>query len=243
MAESIIEQSRRARGAKGFLKNKLFVLAVLLLGGGALLVCLPQLKFIGALVHIADEKKDEQSLVVSRVPDREPDIVGMVEAVGGNEITVLEFDPDAVDVPMTGTQNSEKSTSESENAISLGQTSSMSSGGGMPGGGGPPGSGSSSSKSSSSRSSSSGSSSSNRETIMAELKSASTGKQKIVVPIGISILKAASTDSGTQKENTSFTDLTSDTMVKVWLKKTEDGKSVAEFVDITGKVNMSNSNN
>lgn len=241
MAESIIEQSRRARGVKGLLKNKLFIFIVLLLGGGALLVCLPQSKFFGAFVPIADEKMDSQSSSASEVPDRDPDIVGMIEAVSGNEITVLEFDPDTADVPMTGTQSVKKSTSE--NAISLGQTSSMPSGGGMPGGGPGGESSRSSSSSSKSSSSSSGNSSSNRETIMAELKSASTGKQKIIVPIGISILKVANAEGGTQEENTSFTDLTSDTMVKIWLKKTEDGKSVAEFVDITGKVNMSNSNN
>jgi hypothetical protein len=178
-------------------------------------------------------------------PDRDADIYGMITSIKGNKITILKFDPST----MPGAKASDSSSEEeaSENAISLGQTSSMPGGGGQ---GGPPSGGGFSREGGFG-----GSSSTTRQTKLEELKTTSIGTETIEVPVGISIIdKTTATVGQVATEAGSFKDLSSDTMVVIWLEegdvaKTEDQsgeqeeKRIAEFINVTGKVDMDNSTN
>lgn len=243
MTEAISGQNRNAKKAEsGYLKIKwILVFVLILLVGGLAWSYLSQGKGVGVNnLNKSSTDSQKQGPQSQSVPSRDADIIGMIESVKGNQITVLKFDPSNIPAAAGQQTGMEQKIGMGENAISLGtSSSSMPGAGGPPGGfssnGGPPegfsGSGSGSSKGGSS---SSGGSTS-RASILSELKTASKGAETITVPIGIPILKAGAT-------GVAFTQLASDTVVEIWLN-TEGNESKAAFVNITGKVNMSNSNN
>jgi hypothetical protein len=233
MTEAISGQNRNAGKMEGgYLKIKwIFMLVLILLVGGLAWSYLSQGKSSGVNNQnnssINSQKQSPQS---QSVPSRDADIIGMIESVKGNQITVLKFDPSNIPAAAGQQTGSKQKTDMSENAISLGTSSS-----GMPGAGGPPAgfSGGSSGPPAGFGGSSSGTST--RATILSELKTASKGTETITVPIGIPILKAGAT-------GVAFTQLASDTVVEIWLDEAGN-ESKAAFVNITGKVSMSNSNN
>lgn len=238
--------SRKLNGGKKFFSKKIIALIIILLIGGAAFIYLSKQGGPGS-IHKNGKNSGAQTQASSSVPDRDPDIVGMIDSVNGNQVTILKFDPSVIlDLPMIQNSNNSQKNNASKNAISLGQ-----SGGGMIVGGGGGGGFNRSGGSGSTRTGSSGggggqnsgSSGSNRQTIIAEIKAVSKGKEMITVPIGIPIVKADAGSSGSKAQGGSFIDLTSDTMVKVWLSNTNDGKNTAGVVEITGKVNMNNSTN
>ncbi len=201
-----------------------------------------------------------QNLELTEEPDRDADIYGMITSVKGNQITILKFDPSTMPGAKENGIAKETEESSGENAISLGTSSSMPSGGpggngGMPGngsrdgGGGMPGG-------------FGGSSSSTREEKLEELKKTSIGTETITVPVGISILvQSTASDGQSSVEMGNLKDLTSDTVVVLWLKESEDNENaesgavknsgngteaenseqhIAEFINVTGKVDMDN---
>lgn len=192
---------------------------------------------------VAVRSENVNSSELANEPDRDADIYGMITSIKGNKITILKFDPSTM--PGSKTSGSSSEDEASENVISLGQSSSMPSGGGQ---GGPPSGGGFGREGGIG-----GSGSTTRQTKLEELKATSIGTETIEVPVGISII-----DKSTAQvtfEAGSFKDLSSDTMVVIWLDedgavetKNQDGeqeeeKRIAEFINITGKVDMDNSTN
>lgn len=243
MTEAISGQHRNAKKAEGgYLKIKwIIVFVLILLAGGLAWSYLSQGKGSGVTNSnksgINSQKQGPQS---QSVPRRDADIIGMIESVKGNQITVLKFDPNNIPAAAGQQTSSKQKIGTNGNTISLGTSSSGMPGappGGfsMPGAGGPPGGFSGSGSGSSKGGSSSSGGPTSRASILSELKTASKGAETITVPIGIPILKAGTT-------GVAFTQLASDTVVEIWLDAAGN-ESKAAFVNITGKVNMSNSNN
>lgn len=233
MTEAISGQHGNAKKAEGgYLKIKwILVFVLILLAGGLAWSYLSQGKGSGVTNSnksgINSQKQGPQS---QSVPRRDADIIGMIESVKGNQITVLKFDPNNIPAAAGQQTSSKQKTGTSGNTISLGASSSS-----MFGAGGPPGGFSRSGSGSSKGGSSSSGGSTSRASILSELKTASKGAETITVPIGIPILKAGAT-------GVAFTQLASDTVVEIWLDAA-GSESRAAFVNITGKVSMSNSNN
>lgn len=182
---------------------------------------------------------------VAAAPARDADVYGMITAVRGNQITVLEFDPSTVSGAEENAVGGEQETVARENAISLGTGSAMPGmgrSGGMPSGG-PGGFGNATATTRSSK--------------LDELKKTSIGTRTITVPVGITIaLKGSRADAQATTESGVLTDLTSDTMVVIWLADDEEAsasadvegttsaeKPVAAYISVTGKVDMDNPNN
>jgi hypothetical protein len=221
MTEAISGQNKGAgKIGGGYLKIKwIIILLLILFVGGFAWNYLSQGKSSGA------NNSQKQSPQSQSIPNRDADIVGMIESVKGNQITVLRFDPGNIPAAAGQQTGIEQKIGTEENAISLGTSSSGMPAGGPPAGfSGPSGGGSFFSGGSGTRA-----------TILSELKAGSTSTEVITVPIGIPILKAGVT-------GVAFTQLASDTVVEIWLDAA-GSESKAAFVNITGKVSMSNSNN
>lgn len=185
-------------------------------------------------------------------PERDADIYGMVTSIKGNQITIMKFDPSTMPGAKKSGNGADEQMTTDENAISLGTSSSAMPGAGgggrMPGGGGMPGGGPGGGSSSTS---------STREDKLEELKKTSIGTETVTVPVGIPILvQSSSADGQTTQEMTTIRDLTSDTVIILWLKPEEKQTNAnadntaaeesptlrtADYVNIVGKVDMDNS--
>lgn len=151
-------------------------------------------------------------------PDRQPDIRGIVKSIVGNEATILKVD-------LRGGPGAGQTTSSTEaaNAANTRPVPAVSLNGGAPAGGpnqgrgfgvriGAEGSGT------------------DRADRLAQLKELSTGEEKVLIPVGIQMLKAPTgTDSRTMVEAT-ISDVTADKTITIWLDNSVTDKKVAEFV-------------
>lgn len=141
-------------------------------------------------------------------PKNQPEIRGVVKSTIGNEVTVLK-----VDMPQRASSTA-TSTASSTRRLSLGSSQDGPGGGmGMRMGGGRPGE----------------NSSTDRETLMAQIKAMSTGEEKVVIPVGIKMLKAGTEDSRSMVE-ANISDITADKMITIWLNASVTDKKVASFV-------------
>lgn len=145
-------------------------------------------------------------------PDRPADIRGIVKSITGNEVTILK-----VDFPnrqASSTPSGLDSTTSKE-AFSLGGVTGTGAagrqgrtgGGGFGGPGGPGGPGG-------------GQGTGNREQMLAKLKAMSTGEEKVIIPVGIKMMKPSSTNTGAGKREMSeatLTDITTDKTLMIWL--------------------------
>lgn len=151
-------------------------------------------------------------------PQRQPDIRGLVKSIVGNEATVLKIDMgqrQASSTPEMGTSTKEGA------ALSFGNPNSP--GGRMPAGGpgGPGGFGGPGEQTENSR-----------VKMLEELKKISTGEEKIILPVGIQMLKSSRNDETKKMEmvEASLSDITADKTVTIWLNAQITDKKVAEFV-------------
>lgn len=155
-------------------------------------------------------------------PDRPADIRGIVKSLTGNEATILKVDlpnRQASSTPRTGTDST-----TSKDAFSLGAAGR--SGRMMAGGpGGPEGPGGRG-----------GQDDSSREQMLAKLKEMSTGEEKIIIPVGIKMMKpSASTGAGKREMiEATLADITADKSLMIWLNTkvgtSTDNKKIADFV-------------
>ncbi|MFA6897405.1 MAG: hypothetical protein WCQ96_03925 [Patescibacteria group bacterium] len=231
-------------------KKKMVIAAVILIAAGAVYLCFSS-------SQNSDGRGQDTALTgaesgLASEPERDADIYGMVTSIKGNQITIMKFDPSTMPGAKKSGSGADEQATTDENAISLGTSSSVMPGAGgggkMPGGGGMPGVGPGGGSSSTS---------STREDKLEELKKTSIGTETVTVPVGIPILvQSSSVDGQTTQEMTTIRDLTSDTVVILWLKPEETQTEVnadgavaeesstlhtADYVNIVGKVDMDNS--
>ncbi|MBN2885014.1 hypothetical protein JXE04_03760 [Patescibacteria group bacterium] len=144
-------------------------------------------------------------------PERLPDVRGIVKSVSGNEATILEVEASRGTASSTQTTTEKAATSlTGEMAIPTGSGQ----GGGFMGGGGRLADDSS------------------RSDMLERLKEMSTGESKILIPVGIRMLKAdTSSDDGKREMlEANLSDVTADKTLTIWLDQSITDKKVAEFV-------------
>lgn len=182
-------------------------------------------------------------------PDRDPDIMGIVESVNGNEIKILKLDASS----MPGANKSGNGSGQNSGANGSSQNADK---GNMQ----PPADMAQGAQ----RQSGSTSGKNMQSEMLAELKKKSTGEETVVVPVGIQMLKMGGgqpaaggnrpsgnnndTGSGNAKPNgdnagnkqqgggeveATISDITANKMVMIWLNADVTDRKVAEFVSIT----------
>lgn len=146
-------------------------------------------------------------------PEAKPDVNGIVKSITGNEVVVLKVEmgqgfKNASSTP-DGTQNRAAS-------LSLGATA------GAPGAGGGPGMGQ--------RRPGGEAGTEDRAQMLAKIKEMSTGEEKIIIPVGIKMLKRSSEAESREMVEATLSDITSDKTLMIWLNKDVTDKKVASFV-------------
>lgn len=159
-------------------------------------------------------------------PDKKANVRGVVKSILGNEITIIKIDMQsgrASSTPEKVENTTDINSSDTPRpAISL-------SGAGAEGGrgdmrargtGGPGSFGG-------------GQSSTSRADMLERIKAMSSGEEKIIIPVGIKMLKP-NTESGsnnsTKMVEATLADITADKMLTIWLDTSVTDKKVAEFV-------------
>lgn len=183
------------------------------------------LLFIFVLAGCAGQNGDKQdesdkTLREHRMPDFErpeerPSISGIVKTIIGNEITVLKIEMPANFNEMNSENKGSEEGENTENENNREQRPITGFSGGMGGHG----------MSMGGRSSMGTTDSDER---LAMLKSLSTGEEKIIIPVGIKMLK---NEDGEMVEAT-LTDVARDKMLMIWTDKTITDRNIANFVII-----------
>lgn len=154
-------------------------------------------------------------------PERVADLRGVVTTVVGNEVTVLKIALNQERRASSTESNTGSSTSEAP-ALSLNGSvnnirGSQGNFGGPGGPGGGPGQGDPSAT--------------NRTTMLANLKAMSTGQEKIIIPVGIKMMKSEIDATGKRTMiEASLTDVIADKMITVWLNTSVTDKKIADFI-------------
>lgn len=185
------------------------VLGVSAIGGGAYLYSQKVAEGGLGIGKNLQQGPEDQDL---NLPDRDSDIMGIVESVKGNQITVLKLDSSSM--PQVN-----KDEASGDNVQKKERPS-----GDMPQGERPtgaPANGASGQRPTGGAS----------DTMISELKAKSIGTETITVPVGIAIYKESG--MGQWKEAT-IADITANTMVTIWLNQdvAEGGSSIAQAVKI-----------
>jgi hypothetical protein len=143
-------------------------------------------------------------------PKTQPEVRGVVKSVVGNEVDILK-----IDQPQRATSTA-TSTASGTGKLNL---SGGNRGGGMGGfGGGRPGG-----------EGGGANSTTDRTALLAQIKAMSTGEEKVIIPVGIKMLKAGTEDPRSMVE-ANISDVTADKMITIWLDASITDKKVASFV-------------
>lgn len=162
---------------------------------------------------------------VGRMPDfgqpkRQADIRGVVKSITGNEVAILKMDINAGGRrASSSSENANSENTKNSPSVSLSGASVPGSGGGRMGGmGGPGGPG--------------GEPMTDRSAMLEELKKMSTGEDRVIIPVGIQMLKSSSNTETNKREMVEATleDIKSDKMITIWLNNSVTDKKVAEFI-------------
>jgi hypothetical protein len=155
-------------------------------------------------------------------PDRTPDVRGIVKSVVGNEVTVLKIDMPAGGLQASSTPEQKNSTDKNStrSAVSLtGATGGRMMAGG-PGGAGGPGEQTTES----------------RAQMLAKLKELSTGEEKIIIPVGIRMLKMDTSDGKRTMVEATLADITADKNLTIWLSSGASAVNIASSTASTTAV-------
>jgi len=155
-------------------------------------------------------------------PEQPADISGIVASITGNEVTILKIErPNRDDVDKTiDVKDSNTADDQSRN---LGTAFNGSSSGRMPAGGGAGGG---------MRSGGSGMDADSQAQMLERIKSMSVGEEKVIIPVGIQMLKPDSenTTSEISMIEAALSDITANKMINIWLDENATDKNVASFV-------------
>jgi len=174
-------------------------------------------------------------------PDRPADISGLVKSITGNEVTIIKIDrPNRASGTPADANANGNNANNNDQASAVNPRALFGGGGGGAGGfvrggqggraygggdGGPE-----------------GDNSQTRTAMLDRLKAMSSGDEKVIIPVGIKMLKpdisapGSNTSANQGQPNmveATLADITSDKMVQVWLDPSVTDRKVAEFVLIT----------
>lgn len=145
-------------------------------------------------------------------PDKEPDIRGLVKSITGNEVTILKVDLRGGFKRGTSTSDRTPSSSPSTSILSTnpGPREGFSPGAGRNRDG----------------------NSNQRADMLAKMKEMSTGEEKIIIPVGIRMLKSGTGSNSKERSMVEafLSDISADKTITVWLNSNISDRKVAEFV-------------
>ncbi len=156
-------------------------------------------------------------------PDRDADTRGIVKSIVGNEVSVYEIASGFGRNQASSSQENVKTEDSSKPAVSLtGSNVPSGPGGGMgpgmgagmgPGGGGER-------------------TETDRSAMLENLKAMSTGEAKIIIPVGIQMLKSSESSEDGRRDfvEASLSDISANKTLTIWLDSSVSDKKVAEFV-------------
>lgn len=165
-------------------------------------------------------------------PTTQPEIRGIVKLVIGNEVTVLKIDrPQGAQGGATTTATSTNSDNQTPTLSLGGTTGTRQGGGGFTGGSRPQGAGGSGGGFTGGGS---GNTATDRTAMLERLKAMSTGEEKVIIPVGIKMLKSDPSNTTKQriKIEATISDITADKNLTIWLDASITDKKVASFVMI-----------
>ncbi|MFA5024639.1 MAG: hypothetical protein WC523_06855 [Patescibacteria group bacterium] len=148
-------------------------------------------------------------------PERSADARGIVKSIVGNEVDILIVDFGA---------NRKSSSTPEEASTTRPATMGVGVSGGGPGGpgfvgggpGGPSGLGERTGN--------------GRAAMLEELKKMSTGEEKVIIPVGIRMLKFELNGAKREPVEATLSDITADKNITIWLNASSTDKKIAEFV-------------
>lgn len=155
------------------------------------------------------------------LPERDADIYGIIDSVQGNQVTLLKLDASSMPQMDKGGEQGARPSGTNGDVNSQSRTKNMNSGEG----------GQNRQNGMGGENSGTRQRTVNGNSMISELKKKSTGTETITVPVGIVMYKNAGMG---QWSDATISDLSSNTMVKVWISRGENGMSVAEAVQIMG---------
>lgn len=164
-------------------------------------------------------------------PSRQADIRGIVKSIVGNEVDILKVDIRGGRGGNNASSTEASSTNPSNNqapvaSLNVGGNGAPSGQGGNRQGGGNRGFGGQGGQGGA------GGAPVDRTAMLAQLKAMSTGEDKIIIPVGIKMLKT-SIDTNTKQRTAveaTLSDVTADKTITIWLDSSVTDKKVAEFV-------------
>lgn len=148
-------------------------------------------------------------------PEKQPDISGIVKSIVGNEVIIIK-----IDITSTASTDSVGDVQEKQNQakLSLGTSSGRPSGG--PGMGMRPSGGE-------------GMDDESRAQMLAKIKEMSTGEEKVIIPVGIQMLKSGTSSNSRVMVEASLSDIVPDKMLMIWLDPNVSDRKLANFVEIS----------
>jgi len=163
----------------------------------------------GAKKEVGNERPGQRMLDFGQ-PEAMPSLSGLVKSVLGNEVTILKIERPSFDKETT--KDREKSNdSEKKTTLSLGVGTGMGKVRGM--GGVKPGG------------------ERDEDTMIAMMKTMSTSEEKVIIPVGIRMLKNDSEEAGKpEMVEATLEDIKQDTMLMIWLDESVSDRQVAKFV-------------
>jgi len=151
-------------------------------------------------------------------PERQPDVRGVVKSIVGNEITVLKVEMPNRDRNSSSTPASGDKTRA---AVSLVGGSGGPGMDGARGGMGRPG----------------GEQDNNtRAQMLATLKEMSTGEEKIIIPVGIQMLKFSTSGGKSEPVEATLADITADKSITVWTSSAPTSTSATTTIVTDNKI-------
>lgn len=151
-------------------------------------------------------------------PTSSPEIRGLVKTIIGNEVNILKMDQ------VRGATSTEARASSTPRMPSLSLAGTESGGGRGPGGGFGGGRGQGGDTGAAT----------DRTAMLARVKAMSTGEEKVIIPVGIKMLKADPNSSAGKRTmiEATLSDVIADKMLTIWLDNSVTDKKVASFVMI-----------
>jgi len=182
---------------KGFLFSAFFLALVLVLTG-----CAKSSQNTNQAAQNNPNKPGQMRQPDFGQPKRQPDVRGIVKTIIGNEVVVLK-----IEMPNSGassTPNQAKGEANGTVAPSINITGGQNRGG-MMGAGGPSGPGGPG-----------GQTSDSRAQMLERLRAMSTGEEKIIIPVGIQMLKVDTSDNKRTMVEATLADITADKNITIW---------------------------
>ncbi|OGH84986.1 MAG: hypothetical protein A2493_01380 [Candidatus Magasanikbacteria bacterium RIFOXYC12_FULL_33_11] len=161
-----------------------------------------------------DEQNTQNRISDINMPEKQADIVGIVKAMVGNEVTITQIDMDKMRESIAASRSDSQTSSNGEgssNNFIAGTGEGTFRGTGMgPGGGMGPGV--------------SADSEERNQAISEMMKEYSAGDVKVIIPVGIAMNKRG--------ETSSLADVAVGSNLSIWLNNSVSDKKVADYVSI-----------